>query len=227
MRATSRSSSCSRRTDARCAARARSKGVSPSRRRAARASATTRSSFRRRGAHRRGARQRVEGELPSGPRGPRVLERSLTLPPPPVQLAAEDDHVRHHVQPEQEDRRAAERPQRHVDGRRGARRTAAPGTRPRARARLATAPGSASRSSPPCSAASGRWPAERRRRRRARHRRRGCRRRPGCPRSRRWCLSTVTPNAPTTRLTKSVVRTLAIRAAAIPFPWKKRRFGSP
>ena len=39
----------------------------------------------------------------------------MTLAPPPVDLAAEDDHVRHHVEPEQQDRRAAEGPQRHVD----------------------------------------------------------------------------------------------------------------
>jgi len=38
----------------------------------------------------------------------------MSFPPPPVDLAAEDDHVRHHVEPEEEDRRPAERAERHV-----------------------------------------------------------------------------------------------------------------
>ena len=39
----------------------------------------------------------------------------VLLPPPPVELATEDDHIRHHVEPEQQDRGPAERPQRDVD----------------------------------------------------------------------------------------------------------------
>jgi hypothetical protein len=38
----------------------------------------------------------------------------VAFAPPPVELSAEDDHVRHHVEPEQEDRGPAERPQRDV-----------------------------------------------------------------------------------------------------------------
>ncbi len=60
----------------------------------------------RRGADRRRARERVEvAAARTAPgRRPRSALRS-----PPVDLGAEDDHVRHHVEPDQEQRRAAER----------------------------------------------------------------------------------------------------------------------
>ena len=95
---------------------------------------------RRRGAHRRRARQRLEArELPPRPRGRRaarpsqrpddlepgpvpadeswpgmaVQARPATLPRPagvpPVDLGAEDDHVRHHVEPDEQERGRAER----------------------------------------------------------------------------------------------------------------------
>ena len=54
---------------------------------------------------------------------------------PPVDLGAEDDHVRHHVQPDEQERRPAEAPSARSRCRRGAGTSAAPGTTPRARPR--------------------------------------------------------------------------------------------
>src|SRR5437879_59502 len=115
--ATSRSSSSSRPTAVSSAAPAFSKDESRTRRAATKASATTRSSFRRTrsglwrnwGTSGRRSTLIVLGLLA------RFCELSVTLPPPPVDLAAEHNHVRHHIEPEEEDRRAAERAERHVD----------------------------------------------------------------------------------------------------------------
>src|SRR6478735_157057 len=114
---TSRSLSCSRPTAESSQAPAFSQGALPASLPAPKALATTRSSFRTA----RNGRWRSWGTSgkQSTPIGLVQLalscELSVTLAPPPVDLAAEDDHVRHHVEPEQEDRGAAQRSQGHVD----------------------------------------------------------------------------------------------------------------
>src|SRR5256885_6682055 len=113
----SRSSSSSRPTAASYVAPGRSRAGSHTSRAATRASVTTRSSFplARSGRWRSWGTTGRQSALTGLLQLALSCELSVTLAPPPVDLAAEDDHVRHYVKPQQQDRRAAERPQRHVD----------------------------------------------------------------------------------------------------------------
>ena len=123
-RATSRSSCCSRPTGARCAApacsRARSRasasgdgrlrvrpGLRPERRDRRRSRSSARPGRR---ATRTAARPRRRYALRSAEsRSFGGVARQRAVAAPPVDLGAEHDHVRHHVEPDEQDRRARER----------------------------------------------------------------------------------------------------------------------